>query len=179
MPELILGFSRETDGDKFKAVLTRHGYHVVSVCRSGANILNAANRIDSGIILCSYRLTDMICADLYPDLPESFQMIVLSKEEQADRLPMERAVFLSMPVSVRELLQTVEMVSATMTRRARRKKPAKRSEEEEKILNRAKEYLMERNKMSEPEAHRYIQKISMTTGTSLIETAEKIITVYE
>lgn len=36
---------------------------------------------------------------------------------------------------------------------------------------------MERNHMTEEEAHRYIQKCSMDTGTNLVETAEMITTL--
>lgn len=39
----------------------------------------------------------------------------------------------------------------------------------------AKLVLMERNNMSEEEAHRYIQKSSMDSGTNLIEMAEMIV----
>lgn len=34
---------------------------------------------------------------------------------------------------------------------------------------------MDRNGMSEEEAHRYIQKTSMDSGTNMVETAEMII----
>ena len=37
--------------------------------------------------------------------------------------------------------------------------------------------LMERNRMSEEEAHRYIQKCSMDSGTSLVETAQMVLTM--
>ena len=41
----------------------------------------------------------------------------------------------------------------------------------------AKELLMERNHITESEAHRYIQKCSMDTGNSLVETARMILTI--
>jgi AmiR/NasT family two-component response regulator len=34
---------------------------------------------------------------------------------------------------------------------------------------------MERNQMTEEEAHRYIQKISMDSATNLVETAEMLL----
>ena len=36
---------------------------------------------------------------------------------------------------------------------------------------------MERNGMSEEEAHRYIQKCSMDSGTNLVETAEMVLSM--
>ena len=58
-----------------------------------------------------------------------------------------------------------------------RLKPKVRSEEEKKILWEAKHLLMERNHMSEEEAHRYIQKCSMDSGTNLIETAQMVLSI--
>ena len=45
---------------------------------------------------------------------------------------------------------------------------------EKKLITEAKALLMERNHMTEEEAHRYLQKTSMDNGTSLVETAEMI-----
>ena len=58
-----------------------------------------------------------------------------------------------------------------------RQKPKIRSEEEKRILLEAKSLLMERNHMSEEEAHRYIQKCSMDSGTNLMETARMVLSL--
>lgn len=44
-------------------------------------------------------------------------------------------------------------------------------------MDQAKKLLMERNGMSENEAHRYIQKCSMDSGTNLMETAQMVISL--
>ena len=41
----------------------------------------------------------------------------------------------------------------------------------------AKELLMERNRMAELEAHRYLQKCSMDSGTNMVETAQMVISL--
>lgn len=46
------------------------------------------------------------------------------------------------------------------------------------ILNRAKRIVMERFHLSESEAHRYIQKRAMDSGTGLIEMSEMVIMLY-
>lgn len=45
------------------------------------------------------------------------------------------------------------------------------------IVAQAKNLLMERNNMTEEEAHRYIQKCSMDSGTNLIETAQMVMSL--
>jgi len=49
--------------------------------------------------------------------------------------------------------------------------------EEKELIRQAKELLMERNHMSETEAHRYIQKCSMDSGTNMVETAQMIVSL--
>ena len=44
-------------------------------------------------------------------------------------------------------------------------------------MDQAKKLLMERNGMSENEAHRYIQKCSMDSGTNMVETAQMVISL--
>lgn len=48
------------------------------------------------------------------------------------------------------------------------------SAEEQGILRRAKKLLMKRNHLSEPEAHRYLQKTSMDTGRTMLESAHMV-----
>lgn len=59
----------------------------------------------------------------------------------------------------------------------RRKHRAKRTPEEEKIIRDAKAYLMEIHRMSEEQAHRFIQKRSMDTGAKFIDTARMILNI--
>ncbi len=48
------------------------------------------------------------------------------------------------------------------------------SAEEQGVLRRAKTLLMKRNHLSEPEAHRYLQKTSMDTGRTIVESAHMV-----
>ena len=45
------------------------------------------------------------------------------------------------------------------------------------VINQAKEVLMDKNNMSENEAHRYIQKSAMDSGRTMVETAEMILAI--
>ena len=84
-----------------------------------------------------------------------------------------------MPLKVHELLSTVEMMYCAENQRRKKKSshPKARSEKEKLTIHKAKEILMARNNMTEQEAHRYIQKCSMESGTSLTETAQMIISM--
>jgi response regulator NasT len=63
-------------------------------------------------------------------------------------------------------------------RRKKRREAAKnRSAEQKAVIAEAKALLMERNHMSEEEAHRYLQKSSMDSGTNMLETAQMVLTI--
>ena len=57
----------------------------------------------------------------------------------------------------------------------RRQKPRVRNEEEASIIQSAKRLLMERNHMTEEEAHRHLQKHSMDYSVSMVETAQMLL----
>ena len=60
-----------------------------------------------------------------------------------------------------------------------RQRPKLRSEEDQKVIQKAKELLMGRNGFSEEEAHRYIQKRSMDNGTELVEVSQMILSLMQ
>jgi len=86
---------------------------------------------------------------------------------------------LNMPLKVYDLLNTVEMMLESMNRRRRKRKqePKERNPKQQEVIRRAKELLMDRNNMSEGEAHRYLQKNSMDSGTNMAETAEMVLSI--
>ena len=95
-----------------------------------------------------------------------------------DEIP-ENALFLPMPLKVHELISSLELMALTQEkkRKKRRHGPRVRKQEDLEIIDQAKKMLIERNHMTEEEAHRYIQKCSMNSGNSLVETAEMIISL--
>ena len=130
-----------------------------------------------GIIICGYRFSDMMYSEIYEYMPKEFQMLLIASAAGIMEKNVDNLMSLSMPLKVHELLQTVEMMDYTITRRRKklRQRPKVRSKEDQEMLNSAKAVLMERNGFSEEEAHRYIQKRSMDNGTGLVETAQMIL----
>ena len=65
-------------GKNIKNVLVRNGYQVVCVCTNGAQVIQEANGLQDGLVLCTYKLSDMIYQELAECLPPGFEMIVIS-----------------------------------------------------------------------------------------------------
>ena len=57
--------------------------------------------------------------------------------------------------------------------------PRKRNQEGREWIDKAKRILMENNHMTEEEAHRYVQKSSMDSGNSMVETAQMLIRIMQ
>lgn len=194
---IIVAFPKIENGKSIKNILVKHGFCVSAVCTTGAQILQHADMLEHGIVVCSSRLKDMIYNQVYEYLPSDFEMLVIASQniylmkQSNDHHGMpqrvwdtentEHIVFLSMPLKVHELVSTMEMMAYSLSQRKKKKKPKQkeRSEEEKKIIQKAKELLMARNHMTEEEAHHYIQRCSMDSGTGLTETAQMILSMIQ
>lgn len=181
MSNLIVAFPKQEIAQNIKKILAQSGYLVQAVCTTGAQALASANSLENGILICGCRFVDMMYMELHEYLPAEFQMLLIASASSIQEREVDNIVSLTMPLKVHELLQTLEMMEGEIRHRKKqmRKLPKQRSEEEQKIILRAKRLLMERNAFSEEEAHRYIQKRSMENGTGLVEVAQMILSLLE
>lgn len=143
-------------------------------------MLQSAGELGSGLLVCGCRFPDMVYPELCEYLHGQFEILLVASPGNCVNRQVENLVCLSMPVKVYELLQTVEMMEYTISHRRKKPeaKPVKRSREEDMLIAGAKALLMERNNLSEAEAHRYIQKRSMDNGTGMTETAQMILSLF-
>ena len=178
MVNIIVTFSKIEDAKSIKNVLVRSGFSVAAICSTGAQAINYAESLDSGVIVCGYRFPDMIAAQLKAGIPAGFDMLVVASPTYWDDRR-DDIVFVGMPLKVHDLINSLNMVCQAQERRRKKlREIAKvRSERERNLITNAKKILMERNGMTESEAHHYIQKCSMDSGTNMVETAEMIISM--
>jgi response regulator NasT len=111
-------------------------------------------------------------------LPAGVNMLLLTKDAGLEPFS-SNIIKLLMPFKSDDLIDTLRMLipgSFSFGRRAKPPKPKpQRSDEEKKLIEKAKVTLMDRNGMTEPEAFRYIQKTSMDMGRTMIESAQMIL----
>lgn len=176
---IIVLFPRMEDAGNIRNLLVRHGFRVPAVCTTGAQALAQANMLDDGILVCGYKYPDMIYSELRSALPVHFEMLLIASQRVLSECADPDLMCVSMPLKGRDLLNTLDMMTEQIARRKKRmrQKPKVRSEEEKKVLWEAKCLLMERNHMTEEEAHRYIQKCSMDSGTNMVETAQMVLSL--
>ncbi|MCR5002333.1 MAG: ANTAR domain-containing protein [Lachnospiraceae bacterium] len=176
MSSIIVVMSKIEEARKIGGLLTKHGYRPDLVCTLAADALSESCRLENGVIICGGRLNDMSYVELNDCIPKYFRLIILSRNIMNVEYP-DDAVKLELPLKISELIHAVEKEFGKYYRRPSDNKVIKQSRNPEdlKYIQTAKELLIKNKGMTEPEAHRYIQKTGMDTGTSLVETARMII----
>ncbi len=181
MTNLIVALPKSEDAKGIKNVLVRGGFRVTGVCTTGAQVISQVDGLGDGIVICGYKLADMVYSQLRECLPEGFEMLLMASDRFLNQCGGEGIVRLSMPLKVNDLISTVGMMEEGIVRRRRKARvaPRVRSAQEEALLKEAKEILMARNHLTENEAHKYLQKCSMDSGTNLVETAAMVLAMMK
>lgn len=179
MSSIIVVFPKIEDAKSIRNLLMRYGFTVTAVCCMGAQALSAIDGLHGGIVVCGYRFPDMMYDQLRENLPPKFEMLLLGSQGVISQCQGSGVLCVRMPLKAQDLNDTINMVERSLTRRRKkeREKPKVRDTKEQAVILEAKRLLMERNHMSEEEAHRYIQKTSMNNGTNMVETAEMVISI--
>ena len=181
MSNIVIAFPKKEVAQNIRKILSQSGYSVQAVCSTGAQALASVNNLENGILICGSRFIDMMYMEIHDYLPPEFRMLLIASPTSIQEREVENLVCLELPMKVHELLQTLEMMEGQIRRRRKRFRSIQRqrSEEDRQMIEQAKALLMDRNKFSEEEAHRYIQKRSMENGTGLVEVAQMILSLMQ
>lgn len=174
MIRTVVAFEKDESRDKIADMLEKSGIQVRYRCRSGAEVLRAVKTMGSGVVICGHKLTDMAAEHLAHELHGQAKFLVLAKQSQLDMLENPDVFKLQIPISAGELRGSVNILIQLDEISARTQIP-KRSDEEQELIRRAKELLMESRGFTEDQAHKYLQHRSMETGKKLAETARQIL----
>lgn len=173
---IVVAFPNKENAANIRNLLMRQGFTVTGVCTTGAQALTFLEDMEYGIVICGYKLKDMIYSELKEYLPEDVEMLMIaSREKWSDGLA-DGVTGLPMPIKAYDMVHTLEVMLDRIgqRRKRRRQTPRKRTRKEQETIQKAKALLMEYHQMSEEEAHRYLQKHSMENGTNMVETAEMV-----
>ncbi|HHT77084.1 MAG TPA: ANTAR domain-containing protein [Clostridiaceae bacterium] len=192
MRGVIIGFSDQQMASKVRDIMIRYGINVRGIAHNGSALLRLTLLEDGGgLVICGSELKDMTAYQLFTQLSEDFDVLVLSAMPPTGFFPEEAMglFYLSAPVFSEELafysrtlLNTRQMPIAGYKRDSRPKKDVfeqktKRSPEEERDIQMAKMVLIDRRHFSEEEAHRYLQKESMQRGLRMATLARQILDI--
>ncbi len=185
---VLLVSSFEKFNQSFLNLLPENNYQPVSVVKdnTGARQLLSENTYD--IVVINTPLPDDFGTRLALDICDtsSTSVMMLVKAElypdiNAHNLPYG-VLTMSKPTSAQMIMQSLLLLCGTRERLRRMEQKTASLEEkmdEIRIVNRAKLLLIEQLKMSEKEAHRYIEKQAMDRCVTRRKIAESIISTYK
>lgn len=174
MDRVIVAFESENSRLRVKDMLEREGI-IPSVClSSGADVLRAALRMSGSVIVCGFKFGDMSAVELAASLPAHCALLVVAPAVQLDFHDSGNVFKIAAPVSRSDLAASVRMLMQADHRTDKKPLP-NRTEDDNETIARAKRLLMERNNMLEEEAHRFMQKKSMDSGSRLVVVARQIL----
>ena len=78
MVGIIVVFPNKDNATNIRNLLVRAGLNVTGVCTTGAQAMNYADSVDEGIIVCGYKLKDMMYSELREYLPDRFEMLLIA-----------------------------------------------------------------------------------------------------
>ena len=178
MERIVVAFTDGKMREKVLRLLSTEVMKATMVCASGTEAIRAVRQMGSAVVICEFFLPDMSVNDLAADLRGLAVLMVVAKASWLELCGGENLYKLAVPVSRSEFFATLHILLDVETKRMRRP-PSRRKEEEQRIIRRAKELLMDINRMSEEEAHRFLLRRSMDDGVKMAEAAQRIIDSYK
>ena len=178
MGVIVVVLPKLENAKKVKKILLEHGFQTVFACSSASSALQMVGEYSYGLVISGYRMPDMYYLDLVDCLPRDFESILLGSEETVAQVG-AGILSLTMPIKAYDLVNTADMVLRQLERRIKKKTRTPKNEvRRNRIISVMQKFLlMERNYLTEEEAHKYLQKCSMDNGTNMVETAQMILTL--
>ncbi len=169
--------------EKIKYVLQHNG-HSVDICTSSSEVLRRVRQNTPDILLINFDMPDMSglqTAAIVGDENMCSVVLLISPDQRklcSGQIEDYDITLLSKPINKIALLNTIEVVVQNRSRVQTLSKELtklKKGMAERKVIERAKGILMKRKSISEGEAYRRIQKMSMDSRISMKDVSQKII----
>lgn len=176
MERAIVAFTGGRLLEKSLRLLSGEGWET-TVCASGAEVIRRARQQGSAVVVCGFYLPDMTADTLAAELRGTAALLVVARASCLDLCGGENLFKLPLPASRTEFLASLRLLLDFESAHLRHP-VSRRREEEQVLIRRAKELLMDVNRMTEEEAHRFLQKRSMERGVRMAEMAQDIIASY-
>ena len=172
MEQVILAFTKEETTARIRRMLEGSGCTVRAAAHSAPELYRHLANADDVLVIMGYKIGTDTVNDVFDALRRGQRLMSVVKAERQDMIENEEIFVLPLPVNRERLISSIEMLLGTIKKQT---SASRRSSDEEELIERAKLYLMEKYRMSEQQAHRFIQKRSMDTGARFADTARQIL----
>ncbi len=170
MAKIVVAFRERDAGETIASMLRESGYEVIRVCTAGDEVKRVFQMIQDGILICGFRLKDRTVDQILEDLSGRAEVLCISKAEQTAQLRAPHVFHITPPVKKSVLAAWADMLVQLHYQHI-----PLREETDRDRIRQAKEKLMTERNITEKEAHRYLQKLSMRFGIPMSRIAEQIL----
>lgn len=174
--------------DMLSQLLKNAGYTDIRLAESGSDTRRIINDTEYDIVIVNTPLHDEFGHELSMMIAEnsSAGVILICKADIADdvceKVECYGVCVVPKPLNKSVFFQSLRIVAATRARMLGLQNENFKLQtkiEEIRLVNRAKCVLIQYLKLTEPQAHRYIEKQAMDTRQTKREVAQRILTTYE
>ena len=148
MERIVVAFSNEEAQRRILRLLESAGCSPAACCASGGEAIRTVRKLGGAVVVCGFKFRDMTASEVAASLRGTAVLLVLASAAHLDFCEGENLFKLPTPAARSDFFATLDMICRQEARRSRRA-PPQRDEEEVRLIRRAKELLMEVNRMSE------------------------------
>lgn len=187
-PRVIIADDESVIRMDLKEMLNNLGYLVVAEAGDGVSAVNLARELKPDLVIMDIRMPDLDGIGAAKVLTEErlCPVLILTAFSQKDLVEAAKDAgvsgYIVKPFTERELVPAIEVVLARFKEFSaleRQVGELKEALETRKLVDRAKGLLMDTQGLTEAEAFRKIQKMSMNARKSMREIAEAILLTHE
>ena len=188
MESVLLATAPGKAGEALLPLLKGAGYTQVAVVSSAAEARRCLSRLDVELLIVNCPLCDDLQGELalHAAAETAAGVLLLLKSGTPEEIAVQAesaGVFpLYKPIARPQLLQGIRLASAVHRRMGglrRENRTLQERIEELRLIDRAKCVLIQRLGLSEPQAHRYIEKQAMDRRLTRAEIARSLLQTYE
>lgn len=166
---VIVGVS-EASRTQLARLLASFGLDVFRLCASGSELRRTLNACEDGIVILAGHVPDCQPDDLIADFGDNFRFLMIGRPDVLSVSESPGLFKMVYPCAGSAVLGAVEMLSQLHAMRL-----PKRTGEDRALVERAKALLMQREHITEPEAHRRMQQHAMTHSIKMTEYAVQLL----
>ena len=170
MTRIVIASASERCREQINCLLASSGFSVFRCCGSGSELRRTINECEDGIVVLMGVLPGCKPDELQWDYGDRVQILLIGRPQVLAGCESAEIFRMPLPVSSQMLIGAVQMLSQLHQMRL-----PKRAGADKETLEQAKKLLMIRHGITEPEAHRAIQKYAMNHGMKMTDYALQII----
>ena len=170
MARIVVAGSSDQSREQLARLLSSSGYPVYRLCAGGGELRRVLNDCDDGLLILAGQVPDCSADELFWDYGNQVQILLIAKPPVLEACEEVGIFRLALPTSRQAVLGAVEMLTQLHQMRL-----PKRTTDEKGLVEKAKKLLMQRDGLTEPQAHRALQQYAMNHGLRMADCAAQII----